>query len=289
MVDSLSVSDALPSRLAIPRAKWCATQIQVRVNKMDFDKIGAQLADARQKSAKLEDYPTSVPFGLDEAYQIQDAMIRSMSAPVVGWKVGLTSQASQDMMGVAEPISGPLFEDYVFSDNAELEVSESDLRIVEAEIGLTLGADLNSDGAAFTQSDVIAAIASVHPMFELATKRLPGGMRETAQWIIADGAINQAIVVGKGTAFSPEIDLPMVKAQVKVNDKPVSEGIGSNVMGSPISVMVWLADHLRSRDIHLKKGDFIATGLVCDMLIGQSGDRFTADFDGIGAVSMRLT
>lgn len=255
---------------------------------MDIDKIGAQLADARQRSANLEDYPTDTPFGLDEAYQIQDAMIRLMSAPVVGWKVGLTSRASQDMLGVAEPMSGPLFDGYVFSDNAELGVSESDLGIVEAEIGFTLGADLNTDKAAFTQPDVIAAIGSVHPMFELATKRLPGGMRETAQWIVADGGINQAIVVGEGTAFSPEIDLPMIKAQVAQNGKPVSEGIGSNVMGSPISVMVWLADHLKSRNIPLKKGDFIATGLVCDMLIGKSGDRFTADFDGIGSVAMRL-
>lgn len=256
---------------------------------MDIDKIGAQLADARHRSVKLEDYPTDAPFDLDQAYEIQDAMIRAMSAPVVGWKVGLTSQASQDMLGVAEPVSGPLFEGYVFRDKAELQVSESDLGIVEAEIGVTLGADLTSDGAALTYSNVMAAIATVHPMFELATKRLPGGMRETAQWIIADGAINQAIVVGEGTAFLPEMDLSMVKAQVAQNDKPVSEGIGSNVMGSPISVMVWLADHLKSRNIPLKKGDFIATGLVCDMLIGTSGDQFTADFDGIGSVSMQLT
>ena len=256
---------------------------------MDFDKIGAQLADARQKSVKLDDYPTDAPFGLDEAYEMQDAMIRSMSAPVVGWKVGLTSKASQDMMGVAEPMSGPLFDGSVFSDNAELTVSESDLGIVEAEIGITLGADLNTDKAAFAQSDIMAVIGSVHPMFELATKRLPGGMRETAQWIVADGGINQAIVVGAGIAFSPEIDLAMMKAQVAQNDKPVSEGIGSNVMGSPVSVMVWLADHLKSRGISLKKGDFIATGLVCDMLIGNSGDRFKADFEGIGSVTMRLT
>jgi 2-keto-4-pentenoate hydratase len=126
-------------------------------------------------------------------------------------------------------------------------------------------------------------------MFELATKRLPGGMRETAQWIVADGGINQAIVVGEGTAFSPEIDLAMVKAQVHLNDTPVSEGIGSNVMGSPVAALVWLADHLKSRNISLKKGDFVATGLVCDMLIGQSGDRFSAHFDGIGSVAMRLS
>ncbi|MDP5366621.1 MAG: fumarylacetoacetate hydrolase family protein [Paracoccaceae bacterium] len=256
---------------------------------MDFDKIGAQLADARQRSVKLDEYPTDAPFGLDEAYQIQDAMTRSMSAPVVGWKVGLTSRASQDMMGVAEPMSGPLFEGSVFNDNAELKVSESDLRIVEAEICFRLGADLDTSAAEFTQSDILSAIASIHPMFELATKRLPGGMRETAPWIIADGGINQAIVVGEGTAFSPEIDVAMLKVKVDLNGTPVSEGIGSNAMGSPISVLVWLADHLKSRNISLKKGDFVATGLVCDMLIGQSGDRFSAHFDGIGSVAMRLT
>jgi 2-keto-4-pentenoate hydratase len=255
---------------------------------MNFDKIGAELADARQRSVKLQDYPTNVPFGLNEAYKIQDAMIRAMSAPVIGWKIGLTSRASQEMMGVAEPMSGPLFEGSVFPDNAELEVSESDLRIVEAEICFRLGADLHSDKATFTQADVLPAIASVHPMFELATKRLPGDMRETAQWIVADGGINQAIVVGKGIAFSPDIDIAMVKTQVNVNDKLVSEGIGSNVMGGPISALVWLVDHLKSRNISLHKGDFIATGLVCDMLIGQPGDRFSALFDQIGSVNMRL-
>lgn len=255
---------------------------------MDFEEIGATLAKARCQTIKLTKYPTTEPFLLSDAYEIQIAMARCMPTPIVGWKVGLTSTVAQEVIGVDEPFAGPLFSDHVHVDSSDLKVNENDLRIVEVEIGLMLKSDVLPRKIAFERKDILPLISSVHPIFELANKRLPGGVQECVEWLVADGGINQAIVVGPGTAFSRKMNLVAERVSVHVNGRSTSKGVGLNAMGDPILVAAWLANHLSSRDIALKAGDLIATGLVCEPLIGHPGDEFTAHFDTIGSVTMHL-
>lgn len=256
---------------------------------MEITDIGRTLAQARIQRQKLADYPVPTAPSLPQGYTIQDAMIAAMGQPVVGWKVGLTSTAAQKVIGVDEPIAGPLFADAILDDGATIATQDSDLRIVEAEIAVRLRAALPDRSGPYQRDDVASMIATVHPMFELANKRLPGGPREVAPWLVADGAINQAIVLGPGTAFTPQTDLAAETVTLQVDAAQVSQGIGANAMGDPLAVVTWLANHLHDRHIALNAGDVIATGLICDLIIGERGQHFDARFGSIGSVTMTLT
>lgn len=250
--------------------------------------LGKSLARARLMGAKLETYPGDIPASIAGAYAVQEVMARTMETDIVGWKVGATSRAAQEALGVDEPFCGPLFDGHVHPSPAAIKVSGVDLRIVEPEIGFRMGRHLEPSARPRAPQDVIASIASVHPVIELANKRLPGTARDDVRWLIADGALNQALIVGDGMAFDAGMDMAAETVRVEINDQQASTGIGANALGNPLDVVLWLANHLSTRGIALKAGDWISTGLVCDMLTPEPGARIVAEFRTIGTVALEL-
>lgn len=256
---------------------------------MDVTATGKLLAETRLKAERLDDYPGSAPADLNEAYAIQDAMIAAMQLPIAGWKIGCTSQVARTTLGIDEPIAGPMFETFVSPGPAAVPVGKNDLRIVEAEIGFRLKSGLEPREEPYTKQDILGTIATVHPMFEVANKRLPGLPKEAAVWIVADGAINQAIVYGNGIPFDAEMDLANERVRVSIDGAHATDGIGSNALGGPLEVMVWIANHLSARGIGLKANDWVSTGLICDILQPDQGATIVAEFSSIGTLSLKLS
>lgn len=252
-------------------------------------RLGETLAKARLASVRLAEYPCEVPVDLAAAYDEQEAMADAMALPRVGWKVGVTSAAAREMLGLEEPFCGPMYAPYVMPSPAEFSVDATDLRIVEAEIGFRMKRDLAPRSGDFTSAEVAAAIATVHPVFELANKRLPGTAKDDARWLIADGALNQAFVYGAGVAFNPDMDLAAETVRVSVDGSFVTEGVGANALGNPLNVIEWLANHLSARGITLKAGDWVSTGLICDVVFPDPGATVQAEFSSLGKVTLHLT
>lgn len=249
---------------------------------------GKMLAEARSGGQRLETYPEDKPQTLQEAYATQQHMIAAMPAPVVGWKVGFTSDTARAAAGIAEPIFGPLFEDAVHDDDAVITVADNDLMILEPEIGFVMATDLPPRDEPYMRDDILQAIARVHPIFELVNKRLPGTLQETPEWLAADGAINQAIIMGAGQAFVPGREFVDEGVIVALNGADLSKGIGANAMGDPIAVLLWLANNMREKGMTLRAGDLVATGLLSDLIYCKNGDTCHATFDTLGSVTTRI-
>ncbi len=253
---------------------------------MDHTTLGRTLAEARLTGRKLRDYPGEKPEGLEAAFAVQDALAVAMGAPVVGWKVGLTSPRAQALCGVDQPLAGPLFEGTVFDSGVELALCEGDLGVLEAEIGFRMNAPLPTREAPYVRDEVLAAIGAVLPVFEWVNKRLPGGLMDEIEWIVADGVINRALVCGAPLAFSRDMDLTAETVRVLRDGVQVSEGVGANALGDPLAVMVWLANDLNQRGKGLGVGDVVATGLIADVVQASPGARFEAVFGTLGRVSL---
>lgn len=251
-------------------------------------RLGHILAQARLANERLTDYPSDIPVDLTAAYNEQEAMADAMALPRVGWKVGVTSAAAREMLGVEEPFFGPMYAPYVMQSPGKFPVDAGDLRIVEAEIGFRMKNDLVPRSEDYSPKEVSAAIATVHPVFELANKRLPGTAKDDARWLIADGAMNQAFIYGEGVAFDPAMDLAAETVRVSVDGAFVTEGIGANALGNPFNVILWLANHLSARGITLKADDWVSTGLMCDVVFADPGATVVAEFGSLGLVTLKL-
>ncbi|SNZ21131.1 2-keto-4-pentenoate hydratase [Cohaesibacter gelatinilyticus] len=256
---------------------------------MSLQNTARILAEARTNGIRLESYPADEPANIAEAYAAQKHMIEAIPAPVTGWKVGFTSETARKAASISEPLSGPLFENSIYEDGSTIKIKEGDLLLLEAEIAFTLASDLGPRQHPYERQDITKAIQNVLPIFELVNKRLPGTVKEKPEWLILDGNINQAIICGPALAYDASMQLPDETVSVSVNEEKQSDGIGSNAMGDPVSVLVWLANHMRERGITMKKGDLIATGLVSDLIECQPGDHIQADFASLGTVTMSLS
>src|ERR1700742_4105361 len=127
------------------------------------DELAADLAEAERSRVAIAPLTSANPdIDVVDAYEIQLINIRQRvaeGARVVGHKVGLSSKAMQQMMGVDEPDYGHLLDDMTQHQDSSVDVSGYLIPRIEPEVAFILGADLPGEGC--TEQDVLAATEAV--------------------------------------------------------------------------------------------------------------------------------
>jgi 2-oxopent-4-enoate/cis-2-oxohex-4-enoate hydratase len=204
---------------------------------------------------------------------------------IVGKKIGVTSKAVQDMLGVFQPDFGFLTDRMWIKGDIDIEACGLIQPRAEAEIAFILKGDLRGPGV--TASDVIAATASIAPCFEIVDSRIENwkiGIIDT----IADNASCGVFVVGDARANPAAHDLPALHVTVTKNGVPLSEGTGAAVQGSPAKAVAWLANTLGAYGVSLEPGDIILSGSLVPLEPAAKGDVFEMTLHGIGGCTARF-
>jgi len=214
-----------------------------------------------------------------DSYEIQLLNIRrrlEAGARVNGHKVGLSSKAMQEMMGVDEPDYGHLLSDMKLSEFVPIKAAEYCYPRVEVEVAFVLGAPL--PGAGCTEEDVLAATASVAPAIELIDSRIRDWDIKIID-TIADNASSAGYVVGEGGLKPSEVDLKNINAELFRNGEKVGEGRSDAVLGNPVTAVAWLARKVAEFGVTLEAGHVILPGSVHRAIDVRPGDTFEAFFD----------
>jgi 2-oxopent-4-enoate/cis-2-oxohex-4-enoate hydratase len=225
---------------------------------------------------------------VDDAYAISlDALARRKAdgERVVGKKIGVTSKAVQDMLGVHQPDFGFLTDRMWVAGDIDIDALGLIQPRAEAEIAFFLKSPLVGPGV--TAADVIAATASIAPCFEIVDSRIADwkiGIIDT----IADNASCGVFVVGDARADPAAHDLPALHVTVTKNGVPLSEGRGSAVQGSPAQAVAWLANTLGAYGVTLDAGDVILSGSLVPLAPAVRGDVFEMLLHGIGGATARF-
>jgi 2-keto-4-pentenoate hydratase len=221
----------------------------------------------------------------DDAYEIQLVNIRrrvqDTATPVVGHKVGLSSKAMQQMMGVGEPDYGHLLEDMRLEERTPVRASRYCYPRVEVEVGFVLGEDL--PGAGCTEQEVVDATAAVVPSIELIDSRIRDwkiGLPDT----IADNASSAGFCLGQSRLAPDEVDLKAIGAVLVRNGEQVAEGRSDAVLGDPVIAVAWLARKVADFGVRLRAGNVILPGSCTRAVDARPGDEFKATFSHAGAV-----
>ncbi|MGK8510660.1 2-keto-4-pentenoate hydratase [Nocardia asiatica] len=224
-----------------------------------------------------------------DAYEIQLINIRrrlDAGARVVGHKVGLSSKAMQQMMGVDEPDYGHLLAEMEVYEDVPVEAGRYLFPRVEVEVGFVLGADL--PGAECTEADVLDATVAFAPAIELIDSRIKDwniGLADT----ISDNASSAGFVLGAERAAPKDIDVKAIDAVLTRNGEVVAEGRSDAVLGDPVIAVAWLARKVASFGVRLKAGDIVLPGSCTRAIDARPGDAFHAEFAGLGSVRLQFT
>ena len=249
--------------------------------------LAAGLADAERTRVPITPLTAAHPdIDVVDAYEIQLINIRARlddGARVIGHKVGLSSEAMQKMMGVDEPDYGHLLADMEVFEDVPVNTAKYLFPRVEVEVGFILAEDL--PGAGCTEDDVLAATAAFAPSIELIDTRIRDWKIALCD-TIADNASSAGWVLGPQRVSPKDIDITGIDAVLTRNGEVVAEGRSDAVLGNPVTAVAWLARKVDSFGVRLKAGDIVLPGSCTRAIDARPGDKFVADFAGLGSVRL---
>jgi 2-oxopent-4-enoate/cis-2-oxohex-4-enoate hydratase len=211
---------------------------------------------------------------IDDAYAISlEFLARRLKdgETVTGKKIGVTSKAVQDMLGVHQPDFGFLTDWMHVEGEIDIDAKALIAPRAEAEIAFILKHGLSGPGV--TAADVLAATQSIVPCFEIVDSRIDDwkiGIVDT----VADNASCGVYVLGAERLDPGGLDLPSLHVAVTKNGAPLSEGYGHAVQGDPAQAVAWLANTLGAYGVALEAGDVILSGSLVPLAPAATGDRF---------------
>lgn len=229
---------------------------------------------------------------MDDAYAVQAALMRAKLAQgrrIIGWKIGLTSKAMQNALGIDIPDSGVLFDDMVFANGATVPASRFIQPRIEAEIAFVMRAPLAGENV--TRDEVLAATDHVAPALEILDTRILRRYPATGQVrgivdTISDNAANAGIVLGDARHAPDAVDLRWVGAIVSRNGAVEETGLGAGVLNDPVAGVVWLAHRMAQYGQRIEAGQVILSGSFIRPVECPPGSRIRADFGPFGSVAV---
>jgi 2-keto-4-pentenoate hydratase len=227
--------------------------------------------------------------GLDPAaaYAIQAEYARlrtAAGATLIGRKIGATSEAIQQQLGVATPDYGHLFDDMVLPDGGEVPLGALVAPMVEPEIAFRLRTDLTGPG--LTGVDVLAAASTVGPALEIIDSRITD-WKITFVDTVADNGSSARAIFGTEQELLPGTDLSGEVVSLTEDGTEVARGPATAVLGHPATSVAWLANALAEFGATLRAGDLVLSGSLTRAVALRPGRQYTATFLRLGSVSCR--
>ena len=261
------------------------------MDQQKINQLGDELYEALRAQSTVAPLTEREPaITIDDAYYISLRMLKRRveddGETVVGKKIGVTSAAVQEMLGVFQPDFGFLTNVMEYPNGADIPIAGNMIQPrAEAEIGFRLSKDLVGPG--ITEQDVLDATDCIIPCFEIVDSRIDDWNIKIED-TVADNASCGVYVLGEPDADPNDHDLPNLAITVIKNGQPLSEGLGRAVQGNPLTAVAWLANTLGQYNIPFKAGEVILSGSLVPLEPVVAGDEMTLELHGVGSASVKF-
>jgi 2-keto-4-pentenoate hydratase len=224
-----------------------------------------------------------------DAYAVQRRLVELLQADgeggVVGYKLGLTSRAMQEQLGIDQPDYGPVLAGGVHPDGVQVDLDRLIQPKVEAEVAIVLDATLA--GPPCTTLDARRAAAGAVASVEIIDSRIADWRIRLAD-TIADLASSASIALSSRLVPLDRLDPRLVGVAMTRNGELVATGAGAAALGDPLRAVAWLANTLHPLGESLEAGHVVMTGALHAAVPLADGDVFRAEFDWLGPVGLSV-
>jgi 2-keto-4-pentenoate hydratase len=257
---------------------------------ISFERAADSLAEVRTSHRPLESFPDeATPGSVEDAYGIQDVLVKKLGGRIVGWKIGCTSKMAQESTNTDQPFYGRMFAETTHVSPGEVSFENVFAPIVEPEIAFRFGKDLTPGSGPFSVEDVSDAIDCIFPAFEIVDCRYAHGWPITLFPTIADNGVHAVFIMGEELKDWLSIDRPAIKISAEVNGTFITDGVGTNALEDPMNCLMWLVNSCTSREHSILAGDFVTTGNTANKaILAEPGDTVVASFSGLGDLQVRF-
>jgi 2-oxo-3-hexenedioate decarboxylase len=254
---------------------------------MEAKDLASQLIQAEEARTAIAPFSDRHPdIDIDTAYAAQWAFVESKldaGEQLTGAKLGLTSRAKQEAMGVAEPLYGWITSGMISPYGEPVDRGSLIHPRAEPEIAFLLGRDVSAPA---TVTSVLAATDAVFAAVDILDSRYQD-FRFTLPDVIADNASAGRIVLGPQSRRPAElVDLRLIGCVLRAGGKVADTAAGAAVSGHPAAAVAWLANRLGARGQPLRAGWLVLSGGLTAPVPLEPGTAVTAEFDGLGSVEV---
>ena len=209
------------------------------------------LSARRDPTQRLHCLPEAMrPPAAEQAYLIQRGIMAELG-DIGGWKVGF-NPATEVFTCAPLPRTGVLPSPAAIGPDC-------DMRGIEAEIAVTMSADLPPRTAPYTEAELRAAVESAHPAIEVLQTRYVDLSQVDPLSALADSLSHFALVVGPAMPHWRNVDLLHETVRVKVGGAEVKRRT-ANPAGAMLPLLVWLANEGARWAGGLRAGQVVTTG-----------------------------
>lgn len=259
------------------------------LNQAIIEEIAEILRVAEEKRLPIRPLTEQYPdLTVEDAYQIQAINVQARQQAgekVVGRKIGLTSKAMQDLLGVTEPDYGTILDTMVTTEGETLSREQLLYPRVEGEIAFVLKENLQGPGV--TVPRILQATEGVMACLEIVDTRIAEWQIKLAD-TVADNGSSARVVFGGPLVPVDDLDLRLVGMILEQNGQITGTATGAAALGHPARSVAWLINKLAAFEEDVKAGEFVLSGALTAAVTVKAGSFVRAHFDRLGTVSIRF-
>lgn len=255
----------------------------------DIKSIAKTLREAELEAREVKRFTAANPsFSLAQGYETQRALLGlhlADGAVVVGRKMGMTSLAKMQQMGIDAPIHGFLTDRMEVPEGGLLSLSGKIHAKVEPEIAFVtsreLSGEVSLEEALSSVKGVLAALEIIDSRYENFDFQLPD--------VVADNCSSTGFV--RGTRVVKPADLrgmDNLGIRLELNGRPLQFGSSAAILGHPARSLVDLVKLLHAQGEVLPAGSLVLAGGATAALALSAGDHVRGVFEALGTVEFRV-
>ncbi|MHC4875630.1 MAG: 2-keto-4-pentenoate hydratase [Planctomycetota bacterium] len=224
-------------------------------------------------------FADGVTLNVEDAYRLQTAVAELRCARgerIVGYKVGCTSPAIRQQLGIDHCVTGRLYDTEQHLSEATLSRSSFDRLAIEGELAVEL---LRVPVADDFEGDAIpSCVSRVFPVIELHNHVLRGESPSAGE-LIANNAIHAGVVAGTGVVLADTDHEPVLR--IFEDEQLVEECDGAELIQTIRTSLEWL---LGVRGDELCAGHIVLTGSIPPLIPVRSNCSIRVETSPFGTV-----
>lgn len=217
-----------------------------------------------------------------DAYEIQRLSIEERIArgeKLIGLKLGFTSYAKMEQMGVHDMIWGRLTDTMLSENNSDIDLNKFIHPRAEPEICFRISKDIDRE---ITLEEAPNFIDAVAPAIEIIDSRYQN-FKFSLEDVIADNCSSAGLIIGDWLPV--ETNLSNLKMTLSVDDKIIETGNSDDILGNPWLSVVNAARLGVKYHEPLKKGMYLMAGAATSAVFIEHANKFKAEVEGMGEVA----
>lgn len=243
--------------------------------------ISQQLDTAATTATPIAQPSETVKFSLEEAYNIQKQLVEhrlDRGETITGYKLGFTSKAKMQQMGVDDLIWGVLTNAMEIKPDEHIDLNQYIHPRAEPEVAFKVSKPINRQ---LTIKELPQYIDKMTVAIEVIDSRYKN-FKFSLEDVIADNCSSIGYCIGQWQDLKDDItNLPI---QLKFNDETVQSGMTQAILDNPYQSVIELSRLASENNLVLQPGQIILAGAATAAEWLKPELKVTAELQGFGEV-----